>query len=92
MAAPSERLIRQRTAPGPLGPRRCHQQQDHSLAAQTKQAVDVNGSSDTTRGAVSRLLLRWAWLLDDLANKATLITGRLAARAVWRDLRRRGEA
>ena len=34
---------------------------------------------------------RWAWRLDDLANKATLVTGRWAARAVWRDMRRRGE-
>lgn len=40
----------------------------------------------------SDFVLRWAWRLDDAANRLTVVTGRWAARAVFRDLHRRGEA
>ena len=36
-------------------------------------------------------VVRWAWRLDAAANKVTEWTGRLAAAAVWRDMRRSGE-
>jgi hypothetical protein len=36
-------------------------------------------------------LCRWCWRLDAAANQLAVWTGRLAARAVFRDMRRRGE-
>jgi hypothetical protein len=54
----------------------------------TKQAVAVNGSSDTTGDAVTRFVIRWLWRIDGIVNRAGVVTGRWCAAAINREIRR----
>jgi hypothetical protein len=57
---------------------------------------DYSGGPKTgqppSRLSLATITVRCLWRLDDAANRLTERTGRWAARAVFRDMRRRGES
>jgi hypothetical protein len=73
------------------GPARHRPPTTNPHPAATPGEFGVN-ATEPRQPSLSRLVLRWTWRLDDVVNKATIVTGRWAARAVFRDMRGRGES